>query len=229
MLFRSDHRWGRLPYAARELESAASALPGRAEIHTGPDDRKHYLASSAPILHLATHAVADTVDANRSRILFSGEYLFRGEVAALPLAQTDLVTLSACDTEAGPLSRGEGVQSFSRALLAAGAHATVTTLWRVEDRATAEFMQIFYQHLANGEPKAEALRATKLTFLRQGGAHSLPLYWAAFVLNGDGQEPVSPVLSWWKLATAMVSLSVMAGIALGRRHRSRDRKGAVFR
>ena len=37
-----------------------------------------------------------------------------------------------------PEMRGEGVQSFSRAFLAAGARSTVTTLWRVADGPTAE-------------------------------------------------------------------------------------------
>jgi CHAT domain-containing protein len=214
-----DQRWARLPQADRELRSIARALPGRAVIHAGADDRKQYLEHGAPLLHLATHAVADTADANRSRILFTpepgrqgSEYLFRGEVAALPLAGADLVTLSACDTEAGPLARGEGIQSFSRAFLAAGARATVTTLWRVQDSAAADFMTIFYRHLAAGEPKAEALRAAKLSFLAQGGERVQPLYWAAFVLNGDGQEPIRPVVSWMWFAGGLL---LAAGIVTG--------------
>lgn len=214
-----DMRWSRLPQAASELKSIARALPGRAELHLNGDDRKEYLAEGAPLVHLATHAVADTVDASRSRILFTreagragSEYLFRNEVASLPLAGTDLVTLSACDTEAGPMARGEGVQSFSRAFLAAGARATVTTLWRVEDRATAEFMKIFYDNLAHGEAKAEALRNAKLQFLRLGGPHAQPLYWSAFVLNGDGQEPIPPVVSWaWIAAAAFGAVVLLTG------------------
>src|SRR3712207_7447999 len=45
------------------------------------------------------------------------------------------------------LFRSEGVQSFSRAFLAAGARSTVTTLWRVADEPTADFMEVFYHHL----------------------------------------------------------------------------------
>jgi tetratricopeptide (TPR) repeat protein len=210
-----DPRWARLPEAEGELRSIAGQLPGRAEIRVGRDDRKQYLGS-APLLHLATHAIADATDANRSRILFSrdpgragSDYLFRAEAAALPLAGTDLVTLSACDTEAGALSRGEGVQSFSRAFLAAGARTTVTTLWRVEDRATREFMSAFYRRLALGEAKAEALRGAKLAFLNSGSEYARPLYWAAFVLNGDGMEPIPPVLSW-----AWIVLIVLTAAAL---------------
>jgi tetratricopeptide (TPR) repeat protein len=222
-----DRLWARLPHAARELRSVAHAVPGRAAIHAGNDDRKRYLTVGTPLVHLATHALADTADANRSRILFTpepgskgSEYLFRAEVQSLPLAGTELVTLSACDTEAGAVVRGEGIQSFSRAFLAAGAHATLTTLWPVEDRATADFMQIFYGHLARGESKADALREAKLSFLRGGGLRAQPLYWAAFVLNGDGGEPIRPVLSWmWITGPLLAIAGVTAYRFLFLRHR----------
>src|SRR5262249_48162873 len=81
----------------------------------------------------ATHAVADTRDPDRSRILLapsdSGaqpDYLFLREIYDLDLRGVTLVTLSACDTERGKIVRGEGVEGFSRALLAAGASAAVT-------------------------------------------------------------------------------------------------------
>ena len=57
--------------------------------------------------------------------------------------------------------RGENVQAFPQAFLASGAAATVTTLWRVADRPTAEFMKQFYFALANGESKAGATARTQ--------------------------------------------------------------------
>jgi len=41
----------------------------------------------------------------------------------------------------------EGIQAFSRALLAAGSRSALTTLWRVPDQPTSEFMQHFYFYL----------------------------------------------------------------------------------
>ena len=55
------------------------------------------------------------------------------EIVEIDLRGTKLVVLSACETERGPDVRGEGVQGFSRGLLAAGARRAVTTLWRVPD------------------------------------------------------------------------------------------------
>src|SRR5207237_1537903 len=42
-VFPDDRRWARLPNAARELDSIAAELPGRAEIHAGPGDLKALL------------------------------------------------------------------------------------------------------------------------------------------------------------------------------------------
>jgi CHAT domain-containing protein len=226
-VFPDDRRWSRLPDAARELREIASELHGRAEIHSGAGDSKALLTGGrvggVPLLHFATHAMVDTADPNRSRMLFTpdrgspgSEYLFLTEAAALPLSGVDLVTLSACDTEGGTMVRGEGVQSFSRAFLAAGARSTVTTLWRVADAPTADFMRVFYRRLARGETKAGALQAAKLDFIRSGNQLAQPRYWAAFVLNGDGRMPIPGVFSWSWIAAAM--LLPGGAIFLFRRH-----------
>jgi CHAT domain-containing protein len=48
-------------------------------------------------------------------------------------------------------------------------------------------MESFYQHLANGEGRAEALRKAKLEFAEAGEA---PYYWANFEIVGDAMEPL---------------------------------------
>jgi CHAT domain-containing protein len=113
------------------------------------------------------------------------DFLFAGEIYDLDLAGVGLVTLAACDTEAGRTISGEGVAALSRAFLSAGAHTTISTLWRVGDQSSAELMRRFYGRMARGEPAAEALRAAKRDFLRSNAAVAHPRYWAAFVLNGE--------------------------------------------
>jgi len=148
----------------------------------------------------------------------SGEannYVFLKELYDLDLRGTSLATLSACDTERGKLVPGEGVQAFSRALLSAGSKATLTTLWRVPDQPTAEFMkQFYYLLLKEHESKAEALRLTKLKFLHSGTELSHPRYWAAFVLNGEGSEPVPRFISWQLLALVFVALIFVIWVVL---------------
>lgn len=100
--------------------------------------------------------------------------------------------------------RGEGVEGFSRALLAAGAASAVTTMWDVVDRASAEFMKQLYFALARGDSGASALRHAKLQFLHSGLAWSHPRYWAGYVLNGDGRQRLPRVIPWSVLGAVLV-------------------------
>jgi CHAT domain-containing protein len=186
-------------------------------MHAGPDARKEYLnqATQAPLLHFASHAFADMQDPDRSYILLApatpsqrSDYLFLKEVYALPLAGVDLATASACETDAGKLVRGEGVESFSRAFLGAGARSALTSLWSVGDQSTAEFMLRFYAAMATGKSKAEALRAAKLDFLHAPSA-AHPAFWAAFVLNGESASSIPYVVSWVWLLLLLVLLSIV--------------------
>ena len=216
-----EEQWQPLPGSAREIESIAGELPGRSEIHMGGAAKKHDLLGrhleGVPLLHFATHAIVDPENPDRSRILMAGDssggadYLFQGEIYSLDLKGVDLATISACETARGKIVRGDGVRAFSQAFLAAGASATVTSLWEVADRPTAEFMKQFYYFLSTGQSKSEALRSAKLKFLDSGSAWSEPRYWSAFVLNGDGWDPCPRVIAWsWLVAGAGLVLLAVA-------------------
>ena len=224
----------RLRAADAEVRTIASEIAGRSALHVGADDRKAYLFSPRPppLLHLATHALADANAIERSRLFFAApdgagraDYLFLREAYDLPLEGVELAVLSACDTERGPSARAEGVQSFSRAFLAAGARSAVTTLWRVADRPTADFMAVFYHHLQAGATRDEALRRAKLRFLRSGTALADPHYWAAFVLTGEGTSGVSRAMPWSYVlgAAALLAALTAAAIAFARQTRRRAR------
>jgi tetratricopeptide (TPR) repeat protein len=201
-LLPSDSRWGALPKSRQEVLTLQSLLPGRTHAYLAAQmTRSTFLreAGLSPLLHIATHGATDPEDGSRSRLLFSGGYLFSGEIFALPLAGVDLVTLSACETERGALRRGEGAQSLSRAFLAAGARTTLATLWKVDDTASMLFVEQFYDTLRSGITKAAALREAKLRFLHSRGELSNPRHWAAFVMQGAAGEPAPRFVSWSSL------------------------------
>jgi CHAT domain-containing protein len=233
-----------LERSAEEIRTLAAITNGRKEIFVGPADSKHVFLSGKAndgfLLHISTHATADADNPENSRLLFSSQnnvsadYVFLGELSELNLSGVNLATISACDTERGKLVRGEGVQAFSRALIGAGSRSSLTTLWRVEDEATAEFMkQFYYFALERHLPKAEALRRAKLKFLHSQSALRNPQYWAAFVLNGDGVQPLPRVLSWTELAACVaVGLVVLFSVpaVLRRRsglHRNHDARSGI--
>ncbi|MGZ4841678.1 MAG: hypothetical protein ACXV5J_08020, partial [Candidatus Angelobacter sp.] len=58
------------------------------------------------------------------------------------------------------------------------------------------------------------LRLTKLEFLHSGAALSHPRYWAAFILNGDGAEPVPRFIPWQALAIPVPLIALIAFIYL---------------
>ena len=96
----------------------------------------------------------------------------------------DLVVLSACETGLGKQVKGEGLVGLTHAFFYAGTPSILVSLWKVQDRSTAELMVNFYQQLDRGKDKAEALRLAKLHLI-QRNRYAHPYYWAPFVLTGD--------------------------------------------
>ena len=144
------------------------------------------------VVHLAVHAFADKAYPDRAALVFgedsaSGEdgLLQVREIRRLPLSNTSLVTLSACDTNVGRIEGQEGVNSIVSAFLYAGAHSAVASFWKVADSATSDFMRNFYAELLSGKSKAEALRMAQLSFVRRV-ENTKPIHWAAFHLMGEG-------------------------------------------
>jgi CHAT domain-containing protein/tetratricopeptide (TPR) repeat protein len=216
-----------LPFSAKEIQEIAAMSAGRSELFLGPADLKRAFlagqANSAMLLHVSSHAFTDADNPENSRILFSPEdpdgtadYVFLRELYDLDLSGVNLATISACNTERGKMIRGEGVQAFGRALLFAGSRSALTTLWRVDDQPTAEFMkQFYYFALQRGESKAEALRSAKIKFLRSGTPLANPAHWAAFVLNGDGFSPLPIFVSWPTIVVTTLVLTIVGiGVAL---------------
>jgi CHAT domain-containing protein len=105
------------------------------------------------------------------------------EIAGLDLRGTELVVLSACDTGLGVAAHGEEFAGLRRAFAIAGVASQVISLWEVEDDAAAMLMREYYQALAAGLGRAEALwQAQKVVRSRPRFAH--PAAWAAFVAWG---------------------------------------------
>lgn len=142
------------------------------------------------LIHFATHGIVDEDNPDLSRIFLQNDSeaedgnLFSGEIYNLHL-NANLVTLSACQTGLGKISKGEGVIGLSRALVYAGAKNLVVSFWSVADESTSQLMTTFYQHLITTKETtfAEALRGAKLKMIRQQ-KYASPFYWAPFVLIG---------------------------------------------
>jgi CHAT domain-containing protein/tetratricopeptide (TPR) repeat protein len=121
------------------------------------------------------------------------------EVGTLDLSAVQLAVLSACETGLGQVAGGEGLLGLQRAFHAAGARTVIATLWKVDDVATRDIMERFYDNIWNKNMgKLAALREAQIWMLRSRGARGLtvagrkpldsqlpPYFWGAFVLSGD--------------------------------------------
>lgn len=104
------------------------------------------------------------------------------DITGMDLLHTRLVVLSACDTGLGHVQAGEGIFGLRRAFVLAGASTLVMSLWRVPDHQTEELMVTFYEALLSGLGPADALRVAQLALKTR---HRHPLYWGAFICQGD--------------------------------------------
>jgi len=179
-----------LPGAEREVQQIKTLYP-TAETYTGGAATKERLIERAPanqVVHVAAHAEVDPIDPLYSVIRLARSPRMRGDLEAhevylMNLSSTHLVSLSACDSGLARVSRGDELWGFTRSFFAAGTRTLITSLWPVEDRATAQLMEGFYDHLRQAGPP-EAMRRAQVMLLKEPQtAH--PYFWAAFGVAGD--------------------------------------------
>jgi CHAT domain-containing protein len=114
------------------------------------------------------------------------------DIAGLDLGRCELAVLSACGTSQGELRPlGSGTASLQRAFQLAGARATVTSLWHVDDATTRELMRMFYTAVwREGVPPRDALWQAKMELDDRSVP---PREWAAWVLTGlQRQQRLAP-------------------------------------
>lgn len=198
---RSD--FTRLRFSRTEAQSIARlvengrgfvALDFEANIRTAASER----FGNSQIIHFASHGLVNSEYPELSGIVLSlvdeegnrqEGFLRLHDIYNLDL-NTSLVVLSACETALGKEVRGEGIVGLTRGFMYAGAPSVVASLWRVEDRATADLMRRFYQRILKEElAPAAALREAQRSMLREAtSAH--PFYWAGFTLQGEWRTKI---------------------------------------
>jgi CHAT domain-containing protein len=143
------------------------------------------------VVHIAAHGVFDDREPMSSHMLLASSngtpqagWLRAREIQAMQL-EAELVVLSGCETGKGSFEDGEGLVGMSWATLAAGAHGSLASAWRVEASSTTELMIAFHRNMLHGLTKAESLRMAELQVMHSD-KYAHPFYWAGFVLMGDG-------------------------------------------
>ena len=161
-------------------------------------------AGGTRFLHLATHGLVDETDnvcwnslaLTQPQVSTADDFGFltlndlfqnwRGKLSA-----TELVVLSACDSQRGRLSGGEGVFGMPWGFMYAGSPAVIASLWQVDDKTTADLMGNLYARILDtADHSSDQTKTAKLSAfvavrksLRQ--KHPEPYFWAPFIYLGD--------------------------------------------
>ncbi len=145
------------------------------------------LALSGLLLSGATFSQTDLITEKAIDAWEHNEVLEDGNLTAyeamnLNLFNTDMVILSACETGLGVVQNGEGVYGLQRAFQTAGAKTVVMSLWKVDDRATQDFMIEFYREYFATSDKRKAFYNAQIKLREK---YPEPYYWGAFVMIGE--------------------------------------------
>jgi tetratricopeptide (TPR) repeat protein len=163
--------------------------------------RLYDVAPGARYLHLATHGLVEAGDAAiySSLALTQPANASADDYGFLTLADllarwsgrlddTELVVLSACDTDRGQSATGEGVLGLPWGFMYAGSPAVIASLWEVDDASTAELMTNFYKsiEMASADGK-ETQKLTAFVAARRAlrAKYPQPFYWAPFIYTGE--------------------------------------------
>ncbi|WP_461115098.1 CHAT domain-containing protein [Spirosoma jeollabukense] len=189
-----------LPGSSTALDPIARRFNSSKLLTHGAATRQAFLiqAANARVIHLFTHATADSSDQDEPRLYFADSTLQLSELSDRTLPNTQLVVLAACKTGIGANQRGEGVFSLARGFAALGVSSVLTTLWSVQNDATYQLTNLFYKHLEEGLPKDIALQLAKKEWLETAdGANQLPNYWAGLLIVGDTEPLPNLYLALW--------------------------------
>jgi CHAT domain-containing protein len=172
-----------LPHVAAELDAIRAVLQGRASLSEDRAVRRDALPAAvarAQVVHLACHGAFRGDNPDFSHLLLTDGPFTLEALAGLRLHDA-LVVLSSCESGARAAAPGDEVMGLVRGLWRAGARHAVSSLWAVDDEATAALMGAFHAALVEGQSPAAALaRAQQHTAARW--PH--PFHWAAFTVHG---------------------------------------------
>jgi CHAT domain-containing protein len=176
-----------LPYAEAEVENIKNIIP-QANVYLRTEATKNKvkeMLSNYSIVHFATHGLFIEDAPMNSGLLLAADGQGDGRLTAADIFKLQFkgraIVMSACKTALGLSSTGAEIMGLNRAFLYAGSPSVVATLWNIEDKSTAVFMDIFYKNLKKNEDIADSLKNTQVEMISRGYE---PYDWAAFILTG---------------------------------------------
>ncbi|NEP12885.1 MAG: CHAT domain-containing protein [Symploca sp. SIO2C1] len=175
-----------LPFVEEELSNIMNLWSGKSflkEELTLENLKLQRQQQPFEIIHLATHAdfTAGKPDNSYIQLWDSKLKLSQLEQLGWYNPPVELLVLSACRTGVGDSKFKFG---FAGKAIQAGVKSVLASLWYVSDEGTMVLMSEFYNYLRTAPIKAEALRQTQISMLREP-KYQHPYYWAGFTMIGN--------------------------------------------
>ncbi|MCG2419934.1 CHAT domain-containing protein [Aequorivita sp. F47161] len=180
-------------------------------------------AGEHKIIHIGTHAESNNVSPEFSRLIFAKKNsrnedydensLYTFEIYNTNLS-SNLAILTACETGKPTYQPGEGMISLAHAFNYAGSESILTSLWQIDEESSVKIIQNFYDNLAVGMTKDEALRQAKLNYIATAKGRTVsPQYWAGMVLIGKTapiqlQHGFNPIW-WWVFGLLAIGILII--------------------
>ena len=186
-------KFSALPNVPKELQQIQAQVPKSETLldrnFTNAKLRSTLNNRQFSVVHMATHGNFSS-DPENTYLLTYQDILKSNEMRNLLSSRSreeqeaiELLVLSACQTAQGDRRAALGLAGLA---ISAGARSTLATLWRVDDRATADLMVQFYKTLVEHPDltKAKALQQIQINAIASN-EYQDPYYWSPFILVGN--------------------------------------------
>ncbi len=179
-----------LTFSEHEIRSLIRTYPDRVQAFLNQDASESIFRAykdDANIFLFSCHGEFDEKNPLFSTLLLTPDQQNNGRLEAHEIFGIELnsylVVMSACETGLGTITGGDEVIGLSRSFIFAGTTSLMSSLWKVDDLATAVLIKRFFRYLKEGNSRSEALRKAQMLVRQELFSH--PAYWAAFNITGD--------------------------------------------
>ncbi|MDP1817131.1 MAG: CHAT domain-containing protein [Leadbetterella sp.] len=183
---------GDLPHVDKEGDLIADAFSPEGKIfkgekaHLGLLDEKQAVFD---VIHIACHGrfipeqpLLSGVDIPPNSVEYRQTYLLDFFSKRF---DTNLTTLSACDTGLTNYTDADELIGLSRGLFAAGSASALLSLWQVADQSTCYFMENFYWHFVKNRQTKTRAAQLAMQAVKAKTEYSHPYFWGPFLVTGD--------------------------------------------
>lgn len=186
--------WVSLPNTGNEIDEISRLFNTQNQmvlIDTAANEQNFGQISCPRLLHIATHGFSNLEEgvASTGFVLSNANvkntqsdndgYIFSNEISEMNFTNTDLVTLSMCESGIGEEDLFSVVKSLSTSFLISGCNNVLYSVIKVDDNSTRYFMKTFYQYYASTLNPVVSISETMRELKEQ---YDLPKYWGGFVL-----------------------------------------------